>query len=76
MSEKKETTPEAKPRPGYEKVNALASRIAKAEEGKSEAKIGDIRQLLGLIADEVIKDPSTVYALAQYGRERQKEKKK
>lgn len=38
-------------------INQLASKLTIAEDGKSEAKIGDVRQILKLLAIEIKKDP-------------------
>lgn len=57
-------------------LNRLASRIAKEEGGNSEAKIGDIRQILKALADEINRDPLgtigllTSYAVKRSGKKR------
>lgn len=48
-------------------INKLASKLAKADGGKSQAKIGDIRQLLKLLAIEIKRNPvETILALVNY----------
>lgn len=55
-------------------IAKLASKLAKAEGGKSQASIGDVRQILKLLACEIRKDPaSTIQLLLKYS-EKQKVK--
>jgi hypothetical protein len=39
-------------------TRSLASKLAKLEGKKSQARIGDIRELLRLLADITLEDPS------------------
>ena len=56
--------------PAYEQVNKLASALCKGEDGKSESKVGDMRETLGLLADAIHRDPAICTSLKQYGAER------
>lgn len=67
--------------PNYQKVNQLASTLAKSEKyhgkGKgAEVKIGDFREILADLADEVVKEPALLQALHRYGMERKVAKRK
>lgn len=44
-------------------INELASTLAKNEGGKTQARIGDIRQLLKLLAIEIKKNPIQIISL-------------
>lgn len=39
-------------------LKAVASEVAKREGGKSEVAIGDIRQIIAILADMVFESPS------------------
>ncbi len=62
-------------------INAIASTLAKLEGKKSQARIGDLREILGIISDLIYadylanKDSSPVLdALANNGMKRAKKK--
>lgn len=64
---------------GYEAVNDIASRIAKVEDYKSkkdpkrpQVAIGDIRQILGIMADMMYGDPKVIVTMRNYGMQRKK----
>lgn len=66
--------------PNYQAVNALASKLAKSEKyhgkGKGrEVQIGDFREILADLADEVVADPSLLQNLHRYGMERKRERR-
>lgn len=58
------------------KINQLASLIAKEEGHKSEARIGDIREVLSILADLSYKSAEPLSAITQLGISRAKRKKK
>lgn len=58
------------------KIGALASAIAKIEGHKSQARIGDIRELLGILSDMAYSDRDVVDTLIASGIARAKRKKK
>jgi hypothetical protein len=51
-------------------IRQLASAIAKAEAGKSNVKIGDVREILRVIADLAVHDPEVIVALVRYANRR------
>jgi predicted RNA polymerase sigma factor len=51
-------------------IKELASAIAYAEDGKSKAKICDIREILRIIADLMVEDPEVMVALVRYANKR------
>jgi len=57
-------------------VNELASRIAKIEGHKSQARIGDIREIIGILADLSYESQEPLKAIIQSGIKRAKRKKK
>ena len=56
-------------------LKELVSKIAKEEGKKHEAPVGDVREIVGLISDEIFKDPELGLKLAQNGARRAKAKK-
>lgn len=44
-------------------LSKLASEIAKREGKKSQARIGDIREILGVLSDIMLEDPNTLYVV-------------
>ena len=57
-------------------IRELASLLAKREGGKSEAKIGDVRELLRVFADLALELDKTVFdTLADYAAKRANRKK-
>jgi hypothetical protein len=58
------------------KIGQLAALIAKEEGHKSQTRIGDIREILGLIADMSYKSPDAISAIVNLGISRAKRKKK
>jgi hypothetical protein len=57
------------------KIGQLASAIAKKEGHKSEARIGDIREILSIVADMSYDSPEVIPAIVQLGIARAKRKK-
>lgn len=57
-------------------IRQLASEVAKIEGKKSQARIGDIREILSIIADLSVKSPEVIPAIANLGISRAKRKKK
>jgi hypothetical protein len=51
-------------------VKELASAIAFAEGKKSQVKIGDIREILRIIADLAVEDPEVIVTLVRYANKR------
>ena len=51
-------------------VKELASAIAYAEGKKLQVKIGDIREILRIIADLAVEDPEVIVALVRYANKR------
>ena len=58
------------------KIGQLAVSIAKIEGHKSQTRIGDIREILSILADMSYKSPDAVKAITQLGIARAKKKKK
>lgn len=58
------------------KVGQLASIIAKKEGHKSQARIGDIREIIGILADLSYESPDAVNAIVKLGISRAKKKSK
>lgn len=58
------------------KVIELASEIAKQEGHKSQSRIGDIREILKILADMSYKSNDPIAAIIQLGISRNKRKKK
>lgn len=58
------------------KIGQVASAIAKAEGHKSQSRIGDIREILSILADMSYKSPAEINAIIQLGIARAKRKKK
>lgn len=57
-------------------IKEIASAIAKAEGHKSQARIGDIREILGILADMTYQSEEPVRAIVALGIARAKRKKK
>lgn len=62
-------------------MRGLASEIAKREGKKSQAKIGDIREILGILSDILYADyeqysHDTAIVIIESGKKRSKRKKK
>lgn len=51
-------------------LKELASAIAYAEDGKIKVKIGDIREILRVIADLAVEDPEVIVTLVRYANKR------
>lgn len=58
------------------KVVELASAIAKIEGHKSQSRIGDIREILSILADMSYKSPDALQAIVKLGIARSKRRKK
>lgn len=61
---------------GCMKPAELASAIAKIEGHKSQARIGDIREMIGIVADLAYKDRAVIDTIISLGIQRAKRKKK
>lgn len=57
-------------------LNELTSAIAKVEGHKSESRIYDIREIVGIVADMIHNNPDVLILLLQSGMNRAKRKKK
>lgn len=58
------------------KIGKLASDIAKKEGHKSQARIGDIREILAILADMSYASPEPLSCIVQLGIARAKRRKK
>ncbi len=58
------------------KIGQLASIVAKKEGHKSQARIGDIREILSILADLSYTSPDPLLAIQKLGIERAKRRKK
>lgn len=58
------------------KIGQLASAIAKKEGHKSQTRIGDIREILSILADMSYSSTDAVACITQLGIARAKRKKK
>lgn len=58
------------------KINELSSAIAKKEGHKSQSRIGDIREILSILADMSYESPEALRVITQLGISRSKRKKK
>lgn len=58
------------------KIGQVASIIAKKEGHKSQTRIGDIREILSILADLSYSSPEPLLAIQKLGIERAKRKKK
>jgi len=58
------------------KPTELASLVAKKEGHKSQARIGDIREIISILADLLYSNPDAVACVTQLGIARAKRKKK
>lgn len=56
-------------------INQIAQELALKENGKSQAKMGDIKQIVSILSDMVVKDPSVIATLIANGLKRAKKKK-
>lgn len=57
-------------------VRDLASAIAKKEGNKSESRIGDIREIISIMADMSYADAEVIQVIIKLGIARSKRKKK
>lgn len=57
-------------------IGQLASQIAKREGHKSQARIGDIREILSILSDMSYQSPEPIQAIVKLGISRAKRKKK
>lgn len=57
-------------------INKLASQVAKLEGKRSQARIGDIREILGHLSDMAYEDITALGALFENGKRRAKRKAK
>lgn len=58
------------------KITELASSLAKLEGHKSQSRIGDIREILSLLADMSYQSEAPIQAIIALGISRAKRKKK
>lgn len=57
-------------------IKALVSAIAAVEGKKSQASIGDIREIVAIIADMIGDDPEILYILDRYAADRKRKRKR
>jgi len=57
-------------------IKKLASIIAKKEGKKSQVKIGDVREVLGIVSDLIYDDINIAMVIYENGQNRAKRKKK
>jgi hypothetical protein len=57
-------------------IKDTVSKIAKQEGKKHQAKVGDVREIVGLLSEEMATEPAIVAALIKLGASRIKRKKK
>ena len=55
-------------------LKELASKISKLEGKKHEASVGDVREIIGLISDQLASDPALADLLIKNGKRRSKKK--
>lgn len=53
-------------------LKKLVSDLTKKEGKKSNVKVGDVREIIGLVSDEIYKNPLLVYDLYKNGKRRKK----
>lgn len=58
------------------KIGQVASAIAKREGHRSQTRIGDIREVLGILADMSYDSPDAIQAIVALGIARAKRRKK
>lgn len=58
------------------KIGQLASVVAKKEGHRSQARIGDIREILSILADLSYDSPEPIQAIVKLGIERAKRRKR
>jgi len=63
---------ESMPKFDYQEVNNLASRVSFKEGKTSQTSIGNIRELLGVLADISYEEPEVLDMLFRYGEHRKK----
>ncbi len=56
-------------------IRELASAIAKREGGKSNVKIGDIREIIAVLSDYIVDDPDLLVVMLEHGIKRLKKQK-
>lgn len=57
-------------------ITQLATKIAKAGGHKSQTRIGDIREIISILADMSYQSPEPIQAIVKLGIARAKRKKK
>lgn len=55
-------------------MNELARKIAKKETGKKEVSIAQIKEIMGIIADEILEDSTLAMKFFKLGERRLKRK--
>jgi hypothetical protein len=48
-------------------MRELASEIARREKGKSQVKVGDVREILAILSDMIVEDPNLLLLLTKNG---------